>query len=126
MIQLMKFGIVGVANTLITIISYNALVYLGLNYMVSNVVGYALGVLNSFYWNKNWVFKAGPEQKHVFSKFVVVNLITLGVNTLILFGLVELMKIRSFPAQFAATMAGLLLNFILNKKWTFKQRMNVL
>ena len=70
----MKFGLVGILNTFITIGSYMLLVYLGINYLLANVIGYILGVINSFYWNKNWVFKVSSNQRNIFMKFVIVNL----------------------------------------------------
>lgn len=119
MVQFLKFGAVGFLNTLITIGTYSVLMYFDVNYLIANVFGYALGVLNSYYWNKKWVFKADHSQKSMFTKFVVVNLITLGFNTLILYLLVQNMDINPLLSQIAATGAGLLFNYILNKKWTF-------
>lgn len=119
MIQFLKFGAVGIVNTFITIGVYFVLVYFGANYIIANSIGYALGVLNSYYWNKNWVFGADQAQKYIFTKFILVNLLTLGINTVILYVLVDYMNINPFLAQIVATGAGLLFNFILNKRWTF-------
>jgi len=121
MMQFVKFGAVGILNTLITIGAYSLLVYFELNYIIANIMGYTLGVLNSYYWNKNWVFEAEQTQKHIFTKFVVVNLITLSLNTFILYVLVDDMDFNPFLSQIVATGAGLLFNFILNKKWTFNK-----
>jgi putative flippase GtrA len=119
MVQFLKFGAVGILNTLITIGTYSVLVYFNLNYITANVIGYALGVLNSYYWNKNWVFGTNQTQKSMFIKFVLVNLITLGFNTLILYLLVQHAGLNLFLSQLIATGIGLLFNYILNKKWTF-------
>ena len=56
-IQLLKYGVIGASNTLITLVVFYLLnTCLGLSYGISNVVGYVLGVVNSFVWNRNWVF----------------------------------------------------------------------
>ena len=59
-IQLLKYGVIGVMNTLITLVSFYLLnTRLGVPYGPSNIIGYVLGVINSFLWNRNWVFKTG-------------------------------------------------------------------
>lgn len=58
LIQLIKYGVIGVLNTLITLVTFYVLNTLaGWDYVPANVVGYVLGVINSFLWNRNWVFK---------------------------------------------------------------------
>ena len=64
--KFMKFGLIGILNTLITIGSYMLFVYLGMNYIIANVIGYGIGVINSYYWNKNWVFQVKLESKKYF------------------------------------------------------------
>ncbi|KZE64100.1 sugar translocase [Fictibacillus phosphorivorans] len=120
----LKFGTVGVLNTGITIISYIFLVYLGVNYLLANVMAYGLGVLNSYYWNLSWVFKASQEtaKQYVFLKFVLVNLLTLGITTGILYICVQHLHINAIIAQVVATGVGLVFNFSLNKKWTFTNK----
>lgn len=63
-IQLLKYGAIGVMNTLITLASFYLLnTKLGVPYGPSNIIGYVLGVVNSFLWNRNWVFKTGVNVK---------------------------------------------------------------
>ena len=118
--RFIKFGLIGVLNTLITISSYMLLVYLGVYYILANIIGYSLGIINSFYWNKNWVFQVNSKQRNIFMKFVLVNLITLVINTLILYLLNHYLHIHPYLAQIIATGVGLVFNFFLNKKWTFE------
>lgn len=53
-----KYGIVGVGNTLITIIVYFLLRRLGTEPGIANAAGYAAGFANSFLFNKLWVFRS--------------------------------------------------------------------
>jgi putative flippase GtrA len=119
MIKFLKFGAVGILNTFITIGSFMIFVYFGMNYIIANVVAYSFGVINSFYWNNTWVFQTRSRSSKVLSKFVVVNLITLGVTTIILFLLVEHFSLHSIAGQILATGCGMVINFMLNKSWTF-------
>ena len=120
MIKFIKFGIVGIFNTIITIGSYMVLVFLGVNYLLANIIGYILGVINSHYWNKSWVFQVKSNQKRLFLIFVLVNLGTLGINTTILFVCVHYFYLNSYISQIFATGIGLVFNFVLNKVWTFR------
>ncbi len=63
-IQLMKYGVIGVINTLITAVSFYLLnTCLSVPYGIANAIGYVLGVINSFIWNRQWVFKTGTNVK---------------------------------------------------------------
>ncbi|MDM5237014.1 sugar translocase [Bacillus cereus] len=119
--KLLKFGLVGIFNTLITIISFMILVKLGMNYLVANTISYLIGVANSYYWNKNWVFKPNNKSTSMFFKFLTVNLIVLAFNTLCLFILVDKLAFNPFIAQIFAIGVGMVINFVLNKIWTFNQ-----
>ncbi|MGG0723476.1 GtrA family protein [Bacillus mycoides] len=119
--KFLKFGLVGIANTLITIISYVILVKLGMNYLVANTLSYSIGVANSYYWNKNWVFQSNGKDLSIFIKFLTVNLIVFAFNTLSLFILVAKFSINEFIAQIFAIGIGMMINFFLNKMWTFSQ-----
>ena len=58
-VQLVKYALVGCINTLITLgLIFVCKSLLGINDYVSNAIGYAAGLINSFIWNKNWVFNS--------------------------------------------------------------------
>ena len=57
--QAIKYGIVGVSNTLITaLVIWVMMKGLHCSDVLSNVVGYIAGVVNSFIWNKQWTFQS--------------------------------------------------------------------
>ena len=120
--KFLKFGVVGIINTLITIGFYTLFVYLGMNYIIANILSYFIGMLNSFIWNKKWVFQVQSGNISTFVKFVIVNLVTLSFNTLCLFILVNQLHLHTSVAQILSTGAGLVINFVLNKKWTFDEK----
>ncbi|MBO5053921.1 MAG: GtrA family protein [Muribaculaceae bacterium] len=66
LIQFIKYGIVGAMNTMLTLgVIFLCKSCLGLNPYVSNGLGYAIGLINSFIWNRRWVFKAdGSLSRH--------------------------------------------------------------
>ncbi len=59
LIQLIKYGIVGVSNTIVTALVIFVLLKLaGMNDSPANLLGYVAGVINSFIWNSRWTFRA--------------------------------------------------------------------
>ena len=58
LIQLAKYAIVGVMNTLLTLaVIFICKSLLGVNPYISNALGYIVGLINSFLWNRSWVFR---------------------------------------------------------------------
>lgn len=58
LIQLAKYAIVGVMNTLLTLaVIFICKSILGVNPYISNALGYIVGLINSFLWNRTWVFR---------------------------------------------------------------------
>lgn len=119
MIQFIKFGIVGVSNTLINIAIYNLLRIFNVDPNVANSIGYIFGTINSYIWNRNWVFSSKESQRKLITKFIIVNLITLGFNNTALWLLVKA-GINDRIGQLIATAFGMVLNYVMNKLWTFK------
>lgn len=63
--QFIKYAIVGVMNTLLTLlVIYICKSFLDINPYVSNGIGYGTGLINSFLWNRTWVFKAADGKFH--------------------------------------------------------------
>ena len=60
--QFIKFGIVGLSNTFISYAVYATLTFLGIPYLLANVAGFLLSVLNAFFWNNRYVFRK-PEDE---------------------------------------------------------------
>lgn len=61
--QFVKFGIVGLSNTLIYYIVYVILVALSVNYLVSSLIGFFVSVINSYYSNDRYVFTEEEESR---------------------------------------------------------------
>lgn len=122
--QLIKFGIVGVANTLISL----ALIYLfdkvmGLGFQIANPLAYFLATLNSYYLNKKWTFKSGAEARSK-KKEGALFFGVIGVAWLIqyafLFILVKVFLIDDLIAQIMGMFVFTGLNFLGQKYVTFR------
>ncbi len=97
-IQLLKYAVIGVLNTLITLVVFYILnTRLGLSYGISNVVGYIFGVINSFLWNRNWVFKTKNDVRRELLLFVCGFLLCLALQLCVSWILLEGFGWKNLP-----------------------------
>ncbi|HIY49734.1 MAG TPA: GtrA family protein [Candidatus Barnesiella excrementavium] len=121
--QLVRFGIVGVINTLITlIVIYILQELLHVKYTTANLAGYIAGIINSFFWSKLWVFK---KLNSNFMREAVLFLVSFGIcygiQFVALLLLVEVLHMADTWAQLVSMVVYTLCNFALNKCITFKK-----
>ncbi|MDU7884964.1 MAG: GtrA family protein [Clostridium perfringens] len=119
-IQFLKFGIVGILNTLITVVSFNILIFVNINYLCANCISYFLGVINSYLLNSKFVFKESRSKENL-TKFLIVNILVLGFNSLILYLGVNELGVNISISQIVSIVLGTFLNFGLNKVWVFTE-----
>ncbi|WP_446898950.1 GtrA family protein [Clostridium sp. LBM24168] len=117
--QFIKYVISGIINTIVTLLVYNILINFGTYYIVANIVGYFLGVINGFVLNRRWVFKSNGKIGTLFIKFISVNILSLIFSSILLFILVSNLYLNKTVAQLISTIITGLLNYILNRFWTF-------
>lgn len=117
--QLIKYTISGAMNTLITLIAYNVLIQFNVNYIISNEISYFFGIMNGFVLDKIWVFKSRKKILILFSKFIVVNAISLFLNSILLFILVNYIGLDNIFSQLISTIFSGIFNYIFNRIWTF-------
>ncbi len=119
--QALKYGVVGVGNTIITaVVIWIMMKLLGFSDVISNITGYIAGLLNSFIWNKQWTFKSSigwvSSAVRFGLVFVVCYLMQLGV----LLYLNKNLTIDTYYNQLIAMVFYTVINFIMNKYFTFK------
>lgn len=152
-LQFIKFNIVGIMNTAVDFAIFALMVFLGLHHMISQVISYSCGVVNSYLWNKFWTFKTTPAQpagepdtgktggqegksgsfkrvsrylkKKGFSraeilKFIVVNILSLGVSLLFLYIFRDKVGLHVLVSKAIATLFAVVVNFAGNKFWVFR------
>ena len=120
--RFIKFGLVGVLNTIINWILFILLNSMGVYYIISIIIAYSISTLNSYLWNSKWVFKyTGDNVNQTTFKFITLNIIGLVLNTIILFLLVDIIKLPKIIALIIATGVVMILNYFINKLWVFKK-----
>lgn len=115
---------------------------LGWPVAISNTISYTCGIINSFILNRYWTFqirlkffdtyalkpgrvlKCGARIRFfsvAFMKFIFVNLISLGVNTLTMFILADLYHMGNLPAKIIAAAISFVVNFAGSKLLVFRE-----
>ena len=119
--QFIKFGLVGVSNTLISLGTYYLLYFLGVNFLIAKTVGFIVSVLNSYYWNNKYVFKK-TQEGHL--KPLIKTFLSYGstflLSTVLLFVIVQYFGISEVIAPIVTLIITIPLNFLMNKFWAFK------
>lgn len=119
--QFIKFGLVGLSNTAISMSLYYALVYLGVNYLVANLIGFMISVLNSYYWNNRYVFNKTEEGhlKPILKTYMAYGS-TLLLSTFLLYLMVQQLGISQWIAPLLNLAITIPINFLINKLWAFR------
>ena len=118
--QAIRYGVVGVSNTLITaVVIWVMMKMAGCSDVLSNITGYAAGVLNSFVLNKKWTFKSTIGWTRGAVRFGVVFGICYLMQLGLLLYLNKHLTIDSYFNQLLAKAFYTVINYIMNKYYPF-------
>ena len=120
--QFMKFGVVGVSNTLISLGIYYLLLALGFYYLLANAAGFVLSVLNSYFWNSRFIFKEKREtiRWRALGKVFLSYGVSFCFSTVLMLLFVHVLHISVYLAPALRLILTVPLNFLMNKLWAFK------
>jgi putative flippase GtrA len=121
LVQFLKFGIVGISNTLITFIVYTLLLKVfGVWYIAASAIGFVVGAINGFLLNRRWTFAGHVGDAYTPVRWAVVQSAGLGLNLGLLYLLVHDAGFDELVAQALATVAVTISTFLVNRAWTFR------
>ena len=122
--QFVKFGIVGVSNTAISLIVYYIIYWINPEwYMIGNIAGWVISVSNAFFWNNRYVFKSQSEGMRQLLKRIGKTYLSYGatflMSTACLYVEVDILPWSAIICPIINLVLTIPLNFLLNKFWTF-------
>lgn len=150
--QFIKFGMVGVVNTVVSYVTYSICYYVfHTNAHVANIVGFIISVLNAYILQSRFVFKESEEGEHrvwwkvLIKTYVSYSFTGLFLAEVLLIFWLNILKIDQFlgPAaewmvsmgvsmtakDLAVSLAPFLnmaitipINFCINKFWAYRQK----
>jgi len=123
-VQFIKFGLVGVTNTVISYGIYAFLVWTDFYYIFSSIVAFVISVAWSYLLNSFFVFKKHEGEHRVWWKVLIKTyasyaLTGLLINNILLYVWVDTLKINEYLAYLISLGITVPFNFILNKFWAF-------
>jgi putative flippase GtrA len=121
-LELLRFALVGVANTAATLIVIYALMAVNTNLYMANFVGYAIGLLISFTLNRRWTFRSSNATDLLLvRRFLLAVGAAYCVNLLMVFLSVRI-GLSPYIAQLAGMPAYTACFYLLSKFYVFRHR----
>jgi putative flippase GtrA len=119
--QFLKFGIVGVSNTVLTFAVYTLLLKVfGVWYLAASAVGFVVGATNGFLWNRRWTFREHVGDALTPVRWFVVQGCGLALNLGLVYLFVHDGGLDELVGQACATAIVTVLTFFANRAWTFR------
>ena len=123
--QFIKFLLVGCSNTVVVLIVYYVVVWIGGTqyYLLGQTLGYGVGILNSYFWNSRYVFSRNERSTpKTFVKMCICYGATYIIQISILYILVDILTFSEFLSPIIAIIITTPINFILNRVFAFKEK----
>lgn len=129
--QFIKFGIVGISNTVISMGITYGIIFLfhnpdfeaneSLLVFFASLTGFLISVLNSYYWNNKYVFKK-TNTGHLWPllKSYICYGSTWLLSILLSFLFVNIICVSVILVPILSMIVTIPLNFFMNKFWAFK------
>lgn len=121
-----RFAIVGCSNTAVDFAIFTILrEVFDVYYLWCQVAGYTFGTLNSFVFNKRWTFESKTshfQTSRQLSKFIFVNLVSLGLSLTSLRLLSGYWHINVYIAKLAVTAIAQAVNYSGYRFWVFGKK----
>lgn len=128
--QFFKFCIVGISNVFVSY-SINVIVLwlqkplmFAYDYVVANIIAFALSVLWSFNWNSKYVFvdnkkEYGSKKKKLIKMYMSYAFTGIFLNNILATFWIKILHISKYLAPLLNIPFTVIINFMLNKFWTF-------
>ena len=130
--QFIKFGIIGISNTILSYIINVIVLYLlkpfdfKWDFIVGNIIEFILSVLWSFYWNNKYTFKLENGERRNVRSTLLRMYISYSVTGIVINNILSLMwlsvfRVNRYIAPAINIFISAPINFCLNKLWAFKK-----
>lgn len=118
--EALKYGLIGVLNTVLTLAVIFALMHwFGVPPLAANAMGYLVGFANSFVLNRIWVFRSQAPVARSMARFVVSALIAYGLNAAVIHIGVAHAGASKYWIQVVGAVVYTGCLFLLSRMWAF-------
>ena len=122
--EVIKFGFVGVVNTVLSLLIYYVFIWINKDwYILGTVAGYIISSIVGYFLNKIFVFQK-KELKHAptIVKYYIVYLSALLLNVLLMELWVGVLHLSEVIAPILTLCFTVPYNFLFSKFWVFKEK----
>ncbi len=121
LLKFIKFGIVGFSGVVVDFsITFICKEYLKIQKYIANAIGFTIAATTNYILNRIWTFEStNPNILLEFSRFFVISLIGLGINSAIVWAMSGKMRINFYLSKLVATIVVTAWNFLINAYYTF-------
>jgi putative flippase GtrA len=121
LLKFIKFCIVGFSGVFIDFgTTYFFKEVLKVQKYIANAIGFTLAATTNYILNRVWTFHStNPKVFLEFSRFFVIALIGLGINSTIIWLMNGKFKVNFYLSKLVATVVVTLWNFLINAYFTF-------
>jgi len=123
---MVKYGTVGIANTLLSIGTMWLLSLTGLSYRIYSPISYCIGVLCSFVLNTIFTFKKGDHLARRLTFFLATCVILTGVAQLIQNYLIEHLAQSKLIGIGCGMVFYTLVGYVINRLLVFRRSANII
>jgi len=115
--QIIKFAVVGgLAFVIDYALLYSLTEFMNIHYLISSIISFTVSVIFNYILSIKWVFDVNKKQgTKEFIVFVVLSTIGLGINSIIMYLMVDKMNIHYMLSKLVATFIVMVYNFITRK-----------
>lgn len=117
--KLVKYLCVGILNTIVGFGIIFLLMFFGVNPEISNLIGYAIGIIFSYVMNKFFTFESKNRSKKEFIKFILAMLTAYILNFITLKICLGL-SINPYFSQIISGGVYTVSGYLLSRFWVFK------
>ena len=114
-----RFVVVGLSNTVVALLVYAGLVALGTQPVPASALGFAAGALNGYRLNRNWTFDGASGGLGTGTRYVLVQLVGLGLNALGVWIAVGHAGLPRMAGETVILPVVTVTTFLLSRRWVF-------
>ena len=123
-VRIFRFAVIGTLNALITaFVIWLMMDELSYDYIPANITAYVVAQIHNFIWSKYWIFPIEDKKNNIWKQilfFCSAFGLAYSAQFLFLVTLVECGDVNEYLAQFLGLFIYGTVNFIVNKKLTFR------
>jgi len=121
--KFIKHSFVGGFDSIINLITYFSLVYLGVHHLIANIFAYSIASYVSFHLHLHWVFKPNSKRKFfMFKKYIVAVIAGLLFSELLIFLSVDILSINKYISAIIILPLITIESYLIYNYWVFKTK----